>query len=314
MAKARRSAVDPGAPIPMAPVNRCDFGQYFDRLTVDCPAFQPRPFVAATSYGKPLGTHVACAHLLAGEIGHNQFYPRCALGSPRERVRWVAAVGPGRFEVSRALQAEFGKTYGDFHRRLIDAKAAVLAAPPGNDTAPRAALAATVREFLLAFDSFVGAHAARVGELGIDPLAVTAETARVLEQWQRSRRLEFPTSDSTWMGRSAEVEPAPGEDVVRTPQLVITRSVEPRVITVTGQVDGANLDLLELALKEALPAGGDVDVDVAGVTFCSVAALRLLVQAVESGTARLSGVPAHLRRAFEAAGFSAIFDHPGDSR
>ncbi|MGA7989593.1 MAG: STAS domain-containing protein [Candidatus Dormiibacterota bacterium] len=294
----------------MAPLDRCAFGQHFDRLTVECPAFQPRPFVAATSYGKPLGTHVACAHLLTGEIEHNQFYPRCALGSEHERVLWVAAVGPGRFEVSRALQAEFAGAYGDFHRRLIDAKAAVLAAPPGGAARARAALAATVREFLLAFDSFVGTHAARVEELGIDPAAVTAEAARVLQQWQRSRRLEFPQTDSTWMGRPG-AESAQGDEVARTPQLVITRSKEPPVITVTGQVDGMNLDLLELALNEASPTEArSLDVDVAGVTFCSVAGLRILARAAESGTVRLVGATPHLRRASGAAGFGAIFEAP----
>jgi anti-anti-sigma regulatory factor len=293
------------------PANRCEYGQFFDRLTVDCPAFQPRPFVAATSYGKPLGTHVACAHLLAGEIQHNQFYPRCALGSERERVRWVAAVGPGRFEVSRALQAEFGDSYGDFHRRLIDAKAAVLAAPPDGAAAARVELAATVREFLLAFDSFVGSHADRVEELGIDPAAVIGEAARVLEQWQRSRRLEFPASDSTWMGRAASLERSGAEDVVRTPQLVITRSVEPAAITVIGQVDETNLALLEAALAEAAVVEAVVpEIDLAGVTFCSVSGIRLLVQVVESGGARLSGATAHLRRAFDAAGFGAILDKP----
>ncbi len=315
MVASRLPETDPGAPIPLAPVNRCAFGQYFDRLTVDCPAFQPRPFVAATSYGKPLGTHMSCAHLLVGEIEHNQFYPRCALGSDRERVRWVAAVGPGRFEVSRALQAEFGAAYGDFHRLLIDAKAAVLAASPGDTAATREALAATVREFLLAFGSFVSANAARVEELDIDPAAVTAEAARVLGEWQRSRRLEFPASDSTRMGRSAGVSPAAGEDVVRTPQLVITRSPQPPVITVIGQVDEGNIDLLELAIREALHAGaGELGVDLAGVTFCSVAGLRVLARMVESGTARIEGASPHLRRAFDAAGFDAVFDSPEGPR
>lgn len=206
MAAARLSTPASETSIPMEPVNRCPYGQFFDRLEVDCPAFQPHPFVAATSYGKPLGTHVACAHLLVGEVEHNQFYPRCALGSHRERVEWVAAVGQRRFEVSRALQAEFGPVYTAFHRRLIDAKAAVLAAPPGAVAATRTELAATVRAFLLAFDSFVERHAARVEALGIAPDAVTAAAARVLGQWQHSRRLELPASDSTWLGRTAEAE------------------------------------------------------------------------------------------------------------
>jgi hypothetical protein len=180
---APRGAVDAPPSMAGVPADRCDFGRCFDQLTVDCPAFQPRAFVAATSYGKPLGTHIACAHLLVGETGHNQFYPRCALGSDRDRVRWVASVGPGRIEMSRALQAEFGPWFEVFHRRLVNEKAALLAAPPGRVAAARATLATTVREFLLAFDSLVTAEAARLEELGLAPATITTMAARVLYEW-----------------------------------------------------------------------------------------------------------------------------------
>jgi anti-anti-sigma factor len=304
-------AVVDGGSMADSPANRCEFGKAFDQLTVDCPAFQPRAFVAATSYGKPLGTHVACAHLLVGEIGHNQFYPRCALGSARERVRWVANVGPGRIEVSRALQAEFGPWFTDFHRRLINAKAAVLAAPAGHVAAARAALATTVREFLLAFESVVAAEAARIEELGIAPATVTTMAAQALAEWQRSRRLEFPATDSTWMGRPALAERVPAVDMVRTPNLVVTRSMQPPVIKVIGQIDASNMLLLESALSEALRAETAlVAVDLSGVTFCSVAGIRVLVRAVETGAALVSAAPAHIRRAFDAAGFDAIVESP----
>lgn len=81
------------------PPDRCRFGRGFDRGTVDCTAVQRAEFIAATSYGKPLGTHVACAHLLVGELTTNQFYPRCSLGSDDERLRWLAVVDPtaGKF-------------------------------------------------------------------------------------------------------------------------------------------------------------------------------------------------------------------------
>jgi hypothetical protein len=77
------------------PRDRCRFGGDFDRATVDCPAFQRAQFIASTSYGKPLGTHVACAHLMVGELSTNQFYPRCSLGSDLERMRWLTTMGPG---------------------------------------------------------------------------------------------------------------------------------------------------------------------------------------------------------------------------
>jgi len=203
--------------------DRCGFGPSFDQNTVECPAFQPHPFVAATSYGKPLGTHIACAHLQVGEFGPNQFYPRCALGSERERVRWIAMVGRGKIELQRALQAEFEALNADFRRRLIDAKAALLGAAPARAELAQDALAATVREFLVDFDSFVGAHAARIAELGVSPAMVTATAARVLAEWQRSKRLDLPVADSTWMGRPVPLEPTPGENVLRAESSLVKR-------------------------------------------------------------------------------------------
>jgi hypothetical protein len=85
------------------PHDRCRFGRDFDRATVECPAFQRAQFIAATSYGKPLGTHVACAHLLVGELTTNQFYPRCSLGSDLDRTSWLETMGPRRIELLRAL-------------------------------------------------------------------------------------------------------------------------------------------------------------------------------------------------------------------
>ena len=114
------------------------------------------------------------------------------------------------------------------------------------------------------------------------------------------------------MGRTASAERAGGEDVVRTPQLVITRSVEPTVITLIGQVDETNLGLLESALAEApTEEAAGFEVDLSGLSFCSVSGLRVFAQAVESGAARLTGATAPLRRAFDAAGFGAILDKPG---
>src|ERR1700688_3068871 len=118
-----RRSIAPSAARPSEPHDRCRFGRDFDRATVECPAFQRAQFIAATSYGKPLGTHVACAHLVVGELNKNQFYPRCALGSDVERLRWIAMMGPARLEVQRSLGAEFERLYPDSLRKLTAAKA-----------------------------------------------------------------------------------------------------------------------------------------------------------------------------------------------
>src|SRR5580704_12423717 len=62
----RHSTVSPLSP--SEPRDRCRFGREFDHTTVGCPAFQRTQFIASTSYGKPLGLHVACSHLVVGEL------------------------------------------------------------------------------------------------------------------------------------------------------------------------------------------------------------------------------------------------------
>ena len=176
------------------PHDRCRFGRDFDRATVDCPAFQRAQFIAATSYGKPLGTHVACSHLLVGELTTNQFYPRCSLGSELDRMSWLETMGPRRIEVLRALNAEFETLYPDSLRQLIAAKAVALAGPP-DDRPGRLALAAVLREFLAEFSAFVNANADRIAEIGVSPHDLTVRAARVLGEWQHSSRLDLPGLD-----------------------------------------------------------------------------------------------------------------------
>jgi hypothetical protein len=176
------------------PPDRCRFGRRFDRGTVDCPAFQRSQFIAATSYGKPLGTHVACAHLLVGELTTNQFYPRCSLGSDDERLRWIAMMGPGRIEMLRALNAEFETLYAGSLRLLVAAKATALA-DPAEDRSGRKALAAVVREFVAQFTVFIEANASRIAEIGISPTELTAQATRIVGEWQHSSRFDLPGLD-----------------------------------------------------------------------------------------------------------------------
>jgi hypothetical protein len=173
------------------PDDRCRFGRDFDRATVVCPAFQRAQFIAATSYGKPLGTHVACSHLMVGELATNQFYPRCSLGSDVEKMRWVARMGPGRIDVLRALNAEFETSYANILRDLIAAKAVALADAPEHRSG-RVALAAVVQRFITDFSEFVNRHADRITEIGISPTHLTDRAKRALLEWQHDGRLDLP--------------------------------------------------------------------------------------------------------------------------
>jgi hypothetical protein len=184
-----------------SPGDRCGFGREFDLTSVACPAFQRAQFVAATSYGKPLATHVACAHLMVGELSTNQYYPRCSLGSDSERMRWLAMMGPGRIEVLRALNAEFERRHSGSLQQLVTAKAMALAEPPEAHEG-RAALAARVQDFVSEVTAFVNTHAARIADLGISPADITARVAQALSDWQHGSRLDLPGLDEQSILRS----------------------------------------------------------------------------------------------------------------
>jgi hypothetical protein len=183
----------------LEPRDRCRFGRDFDLETVECPAFQRASFIAATSYGKPLGAHVACSHLTVGELATNQFYPRCSLGTEVEKMHWVARMGPDRIEVLRHLTAEFEMSYANSLRELIGAKALALADPESRSG--RAALTTVVHGFIADFTEFVNKHADRIVDLGISPSDLTDRAASALIAWQHSRRLDLPGLDDQSMLR-----------------------------------------------------------------------------------------------------------------
>jgi ABC-type transporter Mla MlaB component len=283
------------------PRDRCRFGRDFDRGTIPCPAFQRAQFIAATSYGKPLGTHVACAHLAVGELATNQFYPRCSLGSENEKMRWVARMGPGRIEVLRALNAEFEASYAGSLRELIAAKADALADPPDNQSG-RAALTVLVRTFITDFSEFVNRRADRIAEIGISPSELIDRATNALLEWQQSRRLDLPALDDQSMLRPDGPPAARDEHLVVAAGLVIGRTTTPASLRLIGSIDHANLDVLERTIDEATAAGAAVTVDLSAVTFSSVAGLRILIDRAETNAITLLDMPAQLVRALAAAG------------
>jgi anti-anti-sigma regulatory factor len=301
LAAHRRSAPDDA--IGEDHIDQCRFQHAFDDATVPCAAFQSLSFIAATSYGKPLGTHIACAHLRAGESGRNQFYPRCALGGYRERLRWVASVGPGTVEVARSLHAEFESVASRYRPLLIAAKASLLNAPPPRRGHSRDALAALIRDFLAEVEAFINQNTARISQTGFSPESLTATAGRRLLEWQGDRRLDLPSIDEEWIGQTAPSVELTGSEVLDASGLLISRLDDPPVLRITGHVDQANLGALAAALDQTRPADTPVRVDLSGLTFCSVGGMRILVEAAASGDFELVGIPPHLASAFSAAQF-----------
>lgn len=303
LAAHRRSAADDA--IGEDHIDQCRFQYAFDHAPVPCAAFQSLPFIAATSYGKPLGTHIAHAHLRAGESGRNQFYPRCVLGGNRERLRWVANVGPGTVEVARSLQAEFERVAARYRPRLIAAKATLLNAPPPRRGQSRDALAALIRDFLVEVDTFINRNTARISQTGFSPESLTAMATRGLLEWQGDRRLDLRSIDQEWIGQTPPSDELAGSEVLDACGLLITRMDIPPELRLTGQIDQANLGALAAALDDARPTGTPTMIDLSGLTFCSVGGMRILVEAAASGNIQLVGIPPHLASAFSAAEFPA---------
>jgi anti-anti-sigma regulatory factor len=283
--------------------DQCRFQHAFEYGPVPCAGFQSQPFIAATSFGKPLGTHIACAHLRAGESARNQFYPRCALGGDRERLRWVASVGPGTVEVARSLQAEFESVASQYRPRLIAAKATLLHEAPPRRREARDALAALAREFLAEVEAFIDDNAARISQTGYSAASLNSMAATALLAWQGDRRLDLPSIDEEWIGRTAPgAEPA-GVTGVDGSGILIAGSAQAPVLRLTGQIDQANLSAVAAALDQPRLTGTPMRVDLSGLTFCSVGGMRVLVEAVAKGDVELIGIPPHMASAFNAADF-----------
>jgi hypothetical protein len=285
--------------------DRCSFQHSFNQVHVPCPAFQSLPFMAATSYGKPLGMHVACAHLQVGESARNQFYPRCALGHERDRERWVATVGPGEIEVARVLMAEFESMASPYGARLLEAKAKVIAEAPQPTISSRRALAGLVSQFLAEVDAFITLHATAIVGTGMAIDSLSGAIERAFEAWQGSALLDLPSTEDNWFGTAEHEVGIDAATTVAVPGLLIATIAQPSEVRLTGQIDESNLAAVTASLDAAVTAGAPVTVELSGVTFCSLGGLRHLAIGAACGNLRLAGVPTHLSRALAAADLAA---------
>jgi anti-anti-sigma factor len=82
---------------------------------------------------------------------------------------------------------------------------------------------------------------------------------------------------------------------------------EPPVLHVEGEIDISTADVLRTALEQALAADPTVVVDMAGVTFCDAAGVRVVLQAAASlngsGPLTLFNAP-RVKRVLELVGLS----------
>ena len=70
------------------PLDACPFPRPFLIGFGECGVYEPTEFVAGPAEAAALLT---CRHLVVGEAGVGRFYPKCRIGGPEERRRFVLA-------------------------------------------------------------------------------------------------------------------------------------------------------------------------------------------------------------------------------
>jgi ABC-type transporter Mla MlaB component len=305
------------------PSDRCPYSRPFAADFSGCPTYQAVTFIAADSLNRPLGTWLTCRHLTTGSSRQErgQFYPRCGLGGPAERLRWRAQVGPAQIDVVRVLQEEFDRFSSRSREELIEAKAEVLRSPgmPG----PREHLEELVRAFLDATGAFLAKRRERFAEAGLP----TEPLMQVVDDWAwawvRSRDLvglgfsedrlqAFATPSRQFLGALMEASPgksasaeaderrSPGlpADVAVAPAIVrretsprqpmfdsaglqVTRTLEPPGLSLVGEIDASNLDAVTDSLAGAVLEARDLHIDLSGVSFCDLGGMRAILRTAQ---------------------------------
>jgi anti-anti-sigma regulatory factor len=303
--------------------DRCGYPRPFLAGFTACPTFQAVGFIAADSMNQPLGERVTCRHLTTGKGTAGRFYPRCALGSASQRLRWLMAVTPARLEVMRVLQEEFDQHTLPQRSELFRAKAAAAEAPQDRHLAEQ--LQTMVQAFITDASAFLAEREQRYREVGLSVSDLVVLLRQWSDAWLRSRRLTGAQLHGDAgaalaldgaAGGTLQVMPSADASlsqlVLEEAHLRIHRTTEPAGLRIEGEVDAVNSGALSDALLAATKGEGDGDLhlDLSGVLFCDLAGIRAMVRAAESiGPARrlvVSGMPAQMDRAMRLVGWAQL--------
>jgi anti-anti-sigma factor len=307
---------------PLMPRDRCSYPRPFSPDFTACPAYQATTFIAADSDDRERHTHLTCRHL---EIGTDlaqagRFYPRCTLGDPGQRRRWVARVGLERLEVVRTLQQEFDRFIDPHRERLYQLRERLRAEP--TDWQLRDEMDRTLAEYRQAITRFLQEREGRFRDAGltIGPLQELIEGS--LATWARHLLSRPPRLDAArlrayspeaqaFLGTAQDAswkrEASTAEVVFDDGMLEIARAGDPPRLMISGEMDVSNADVVAGALARESAGRDEVSIDLSGVLFSDLAGLRALLDAAGrlSGRSRLRlrGMPDQLRRTLELAGF-----------
>jgi anti-anti-sigma regulatory factor len=255
-------------------------------------------------------------------------------------------VTPARLEVMRVLQAEFDAATAPHRDALFSARAGFREHPGSIDL--RHELEARVAEFLAAATAFIEQNADRFGDVGLPhgPLLRLVEDlawawARSRGEWDDGRRWvdrragrsgrddldALPPASQAFLRPVAEApwrQDAPpvgdgspplhpeeaGEVLLDTGGVRVVRLRCPSRLSLSGEVDAANAELVAGALAAGLAGRGDRHLDLSGLLFCAVAGLRAMVQAAAGlepgGRVLVHGMPVHLQRAMHLVGWAGL--------
>jgi anti-anti-sigma factor len=307
---------------------RCPYSRAFTPAFAEnpeCRAYQGTTFAVLDTAHQPLRAALTCRHLTVGaDTRHpGRFYPRCGLGGPEDRLRWVATVTPARLAVMRSLEEEFDEATIAGRTLLVEAKARALAPTAG--AADVEALEVELSAFLDRVDTFIDERSDRLADVGLR----ASQLKELLSDWSMAwlrghlvfapdvtdRRLRgVSPAAAAFLGAELPVGEAPAasssEVVARAGPLLIERTEQPCTIRLRGEIDVSNSDAIATAVTAALGDSGDVRVDFADVLFCDLSGLRALVRAARSVAPAqritVTALPEHLLRALRLVGWSEL--------
>jgi anti-anti-sigma factor len=259
-----------------------------------------------------------CRHLEVGDLpdARGRFYPRCGLGDRSARLRWLALVGPRRFELQRRLQAEFDEFTLQRREALIAAKRLALA-EGGPATA---SLKLKVDQFIAEVSAFISERCGLYEEAGLTPVPLVELVAEWTRAWQESRSLSgpasigdpmrpFASSAAEKVDGPARAEPAAPSPLYQDEILTVARTEHPPGLYLAGEVDAGNSSVLSEALS-AIGLRSDLHVDMGGLEFCSLDGMRALVRASQTlpdgCRLHVRNLPPHLERVLEMTGWAEL--------
>jgi anti-anti-sigma regulatory factor len=283
--------------------DRCPYARPFPEGFTDCPTYEAVTFIAADSNHQPLRPTITCRHLTMGNVERpGRYYPRCALGSAADRLRWRTAVGASRLDEVRHLQEEFETATRQIRERLLHAKAALVGSHFARSA--RAELEDLSREFLDQVEQFLAERRERYDGIGMPADALFGLIQDWTRAWARSPEVALD-------GVSHDPLRAWSPSVDGSDRLVIRQTATPPGLALSGEVDASNVQLLERALAVAARASEqDLHLDLSGLEFCDLGGMRAIVRAAETlGTGRrlvVHALPAVLNDALRLAGWAEL--------